>query len=134
MLVNYTHQFNYRLLEDNSYYPVIVLTVSDKDDFEILAVIDSGATASVFSVQIAEAVGIENIFQGEERIFRLANGRSLIAYGHELTLIVENNKIKETIYFSETEIPRNLIGRTFLDKLQIGFREHHQQFYIRFEA
>lgn len=129
--VNYTHEYQYTPLSGFT-YPALALTIRHAQSLDILGILDTGATFSLFSGDVALAIGITNINQGESRELRGANDSHFSAFGHDVELIIENNIIREMVYFPEHRLSHNLLGRTFLSNLQVGFRENEQQFYINY--
>jgi len=130
-VVQYTHKYDYRILDDDK-YPILVLTLK-KIGVDIPSVVDTGTESSLFSGDIARLLEIEPIQNGNRKSFASILGYSLDAYGHEVDFLVDNIPITDIIYFPEGKLPRNLLGRNLLAQLQIGFREYHQEFYLKFE-
>ena len=131
-VVRYTHKYNYRSLDDEDRHPILVLTLK-KIDVDILSFIDTGTEYSLFSADIAQILKIDSIRNDNHKDFVSTIGYSLPAYGHKVNFLIDNIPITEIIYFAEVDLPRNLLGRNFLTHLQIGFREYHQEFYLKFE-
>ena len=82
--------------------------------------LDTGSSFCIFQRHYGEMLGWE-IEKGEPEIIRTATGK-FIAYGHEITLTVENLEWNTTVYFAKDEgFPVSVVGRIgFLDRLQIG--------------
>ncbi len=104
---------------------------SDSQTFVPVEVkLDTGSTFCVLQRQYAEALGIE-VEHGTPERMRTATG-SFLAYGHEITLLMEGIEWQATVYFAEDEyFPVNVVGRVgFLDRLRIGLVDYEQTLYL----
>jgi predicted aspartyl protease len=107
------------------YFPVIPLTVLNEklQKFDLTALIDSGATTSVFNVDLAEQLNLK-IEQGKE-IFLGGVGGRIKGYIHELKTEVSGKTFKLPVVFSrEYKVSFNLLGRdAFFPNFRITFDE-----------
>lgn len=141
--LEFHHQFNYRslLVETASRkeltIPLPVIEIKffynnvGTSDF---AVIDSGATFSLITREIADELGIE-VLQG--RVQKLATlGGSLLAYGHEVEMeFIPNFRYKAEVLFSEYPISRNLLGHQgFLNQVAVALRSKFGLIYLNPEV
>ena len=95
----------------SEYYPVVpVVFVVGKKRIRTQALIDSGATISVFGEETAENLGVK-IEKGEKTILGGVGGR-IIGYIHKLRLRVAGKDFICPIVFSrEYLVSFNLLGR-----------------------
>ncbi|MBI4162310.1 MAG: hypothetical protein HY513_01395 [Candidatus Aenigmarchaeota archaeon] len=110
------------------FYPIIELILEyNRKEIGISAIIDSGATLSVFDAKIAEKLNI-NLENGEKRVFQSATSK-LIAYVHELEMTIVGHKFPCKIAFSnDLSTSFNLLGReTIFDKFLITFNERQKE-------
>jgi len=107
-----------------TYYPIIpVILKSGRIEFKTDALIDSGASISVFQGSIAEYLGLD-IESGERRIFQGIGGK-IVGYAHPLTLVMRDLEFPCLIAFSNELVSSlNLIGREdFFEQFLITFDE-----------
>ena len=99
------------------------------------AVIDTGTAKSLFSTHCAVAIGLD-IANGTPYGWTTSAGGSISGRIHPVRLSIPNiGDFEMEIGFREEgglrhDLMRNLLGRDFLDLIQIGFREHHQTLFI----
>jgi len=94
-----------------------------------MAHLDTGAQRTLFDGEIAETLGI-NIFSGKKILFRLTSGGSFGAREHDVVLSHPSiGRLSMTACFSEQPIRRMLLGRDFLELLQVGFRQYERMFF-----
>jgi hypothetical protein len=96
----------------------------------VQAHIDTGAEYSVFNGFIAQSIELD-LLAGEPVSLVPISGQGLAARFHLVRIshdILGPFELK--VAFSLGEIQRNLLGRDFLNLIQIGFRERHIQMYI----
>lgn len=100
-------RFNYLLGK----LPVIDLKVVYKGKvLSLAALIDTGADYTIFSRAIARKLGI-NVEEGEMKVLEGAGG-SIVAYIHQVNIILCNKEIGIKACFSEKEdVPENILGR-----------------------
>lgn len=123
-------KFYYQLFRD-SYYPIIqVKIIANGEEVNTPAIVDSGASISIFSGSVARQIGI-NTESGEKRIFQGASAK-LIGYIHKVAMIIAGKKIDCKVAFSdELSTSFNLLGRaTVFDKFIIAFNEKRREFSI----
>ena len=91
---------------------------------KINALIDSGATISVFKEEIAEQLGIE-VESGEKITLGGVGGR-IVGYIHKLRINIANKEFVCPVVFShEYFVSLNLLGRSgFFEKFKIIFEEN----------
>ncbi|MBI2611364.1 aspartyl protease family protein [Candidatus Gottesmanbacteria bacterium] len=106
------------------YFPIIPFYVSvSGNQLKLRALIDSGATISVFKDEIAEQLEIE-IESGKEIYLGGVGGR-IRGYIHELSLEIVGKKFLCPVVFSrEYTVSFNLLGReAFFRQFKIIFEE-----------
>ena len=116
-------KFSFRIIEDN-YYPIIDLIIENKDKkIRTHAIVDTGASISIFRSEIAETIGI-NLEDGEKRIFQGASSK-LVGYVHEVKLTINNYSFRCKMAFSDDlQTGLNLLGReSVFDKFILLFNE-----------
>lgn len=120
--------FPYRANEKGGTFPVIPLTViSGQVKKEFFALVDSGATVSVFRPEVAESLGIE-ITKGQEIYLGGVGGR-IKGYLHKLETEIAGKIFSCPIVFShEYLVSFNLLGReAFFEQFRIIFEEKKNQ-------
>lgn len=114
----------YQKAPDGRIFPVIPLKLRyRKEVVEVSALIDSGATISIFRPEVAEELGIK-IEDGKE-IDLHGIGGWIKGYLHKLEVEVARKKLRCPIIFShEYSVSLNLLGREgFFKKFVIVFDE-----------
>ncbi len=122
--------FPYQLFR-GAYYPIIPVTISWKDkSINTSAIIDSGASISIFSASIGRIIGLD-IEAGEKRAFQGASAK-LVGYIHEVKMAIAGKEIMCKAAFSdELSTSFNLLGReTVFDKFIIAFNEKQREIRI----
>jgi len=112
------------LLKGTSYFPILRLTVKHNSEaIDTDALVDSGASISVFQSAVAKFFGI-NVLNGEEIFLQTINGKTK-AYLHEFPIIFGDSKFKCKIAFSEELATSfNILGRdNFFRFFKITFDE-----------
>lgn len=112
----------------NQYFPLVPLKIKFKRKFiNTLALVDSGASISLFKPEIATQLGIE-VEKGKETLLEGISGKISI-YLHQVLLQVEKIKFLTTISFSEEYTASfNLIGRKdFFNHFSITFDERKRR-------
>jgi hypothetical protein len=107
-----------------NYNPLIPVRLKYlKTQNNYLALIDSGASVSIFKTDVAEYLGID-IEKGSEIELRGAGGW-LKGYIHNLSAEVAGKKFKCQVVFSRDYlVPLNIIGRrNFFENFRITFDE-----------
>lgn len=106
------------------YYPAIDITVTGKkDELTVKALIDSGASFSVFRPEIAEQIGIA-VEKGKPMYLEGIGGR-ILGYLHRIRAAVGRKRFMCSIVFSrEFTVSFNLLGRdNFFSQFRITFDE-----------
>lgn len=99
------------------------------------AKIDTGSTYCVFERSCGEALGLD-IEAGERRGIGTASG-SFSAFGHWVTLTVENYSFDSMVFFAQdVNFNRNVLGRNgWLDRVIIGVNDYDGKLYLsRYES
>lgn len=125
-------EFSYRY-EKGSYYPIIEFILENNNQkIRADAVVDSGASISIFKADIAKAVGID-LRKGEKRIFQGASAK-LVGYVHEVTLTIDKYRFKCKVAFSEDlQTSFNLLGReSIFDKFLLTLNEKEKKIILDF--
>lgn len=95
------------------------------------AYLDSGAERSLFNGILAPLLGIDDLFGGPEIPFQSTVGAALTARLHPVRLSHPALGLLDLeMAFSTAHINRNLLGRDFFSRAQIGFRESRLALYI----
>lgn len=121
-------EFSYQQNNSGQFFPVIPLKIfRGKKFLPTIALVDSGATISIFRPDIAKYLGIE-IETGKE-IFLGGVGGRIKGYVHNLETIVGNKKLLLPMVFSsEYHVSFNLLGRnTFFNNFRIIFDEKNKK-------
>ena len=115
--------FNYYKDKDD-YFPVIpiVFTVNKKN-IRTLALVDSGASISVFNGETADLLGL-NVEQGKRTTLGGVIGR-IVGYTHKVQIKIAGKSFICPIVFSrELMVSYNLLGReVFFENFKITFDE-----------
>ena len=123
--------YNYRLIRNN-YFPIIEVIIANYQHIlRIDALVDSGASISIFKGEIARAVGID-IISGQKIIFQGASAK-LLGYIHKLNLEIGGKKFTARIAFSDDlSTSFNLLGRLdVFDRFLITFNESKKQLVMK---
>lgn len=118
---SYKYYFN-----GHSHFPVIPLYfATSKKRVRALALIDSGASISIFRTETATTLGV-SIESGTKTILGGVGGK-IVGYVHELPIEVAGKKFLCPIVFSRDYLVSfNLLGReAFFEQFQITFDEKH---------
>lgn len=122
--------FPYQLFR-GFYYPIVPVTlIINGKRVNTSAIVDSGASISIFSGSIGRLAGLD-IESGEKRVFQGASAK-LAGYIHSIKIIIAGKEIECKIAFSdELSTSFNLIGReTVFDKFLITFNEKNRTLII----
>ena len=114
--------FPYRTDASGNTFPVVPLSLEfGTKKKEFFALIDSGATISIFRSEVAESLGI-NIEKGKETYLGGVGGR-IKGYVHKLQIEIAGKKFICPVVFSrEYTVSYNLLGReAFLKQFRIIF-------------
>ena len=124
--------FPYQQNPQGQFFPIVPISLSfRKKKADTSALIDSGATISIFKEDIAALLGI-NIEEGEE-IFLGGVGGRIKGYIHKLEVEVAGKKFQMPIVFSyEYLVSLNLLGRdSFFVKFLLTFDERRRKMELR---
>lgn len=134
--VIYQHEFLYVFPEENNAtsFPGLLIEVrnpvNEGNGIEVQAHLDTGAEYSLFTGEIAAAIGL-NLLEGDPVTFSSTAGTEVDARRHGIVLAHEIlGNFPMNLAFSTGDIRRNLLGRDFMRLIQIGFREYHTEFYV----
>lgn len=121
------YKFSYSK-KGNQFFPIIDLILKGpKDILKAKALIDSGASFSVFRSEIADYLGI-NIEKGKQMYLEGIGGR-ILGYLHTLSVFIGKKVYKCKIIFSrEFNVSFNLLGRdNFFLPFIISFHERDKR-------
>jgi len=116
--------FPYYKNPEGIYFPVIPLQLSyRRRNIDSSALVDSGATISIFRTDVAEHLGI--IVEKGEEIYLGGVGGKIKGYIHKLEVEIAGKKFSCQIVFShEYLVSFNLLGREeFFKRFRIVFEE-----------
>lgn len=116
---------------DGAYFPIIPLQLRFQEkNLDTSALIDSGATISIFRTDVAEFLGI-SIERGKEIYLGGVGGR-IKGYMHMLDIQITDKTFRCPVVFSyEYLVSFNLLGRTeFFTRHTITFDERHNRVLI----
>lgn len=120
--------FPYQADTEGNLFPVIPLRLEHRlKSLDLLTLIDSGATISVFRPEIARELGI-NLETGKEIYLGGVGGR-IKGYIHIVKITVLRKRFACPVVFSrEYVVSFNLLGQTgFFEKFTISFVEKNNQ-------
>ncbi len=106
------------------YFPIIDITLKTKKArITLKALVDSGATYSVFRPEIADFLGVD-IEKGKPLYLEGIGGR-ILGYLHNISVVVVNKTYRVRIVFSrEFTVSFNILGRdNFFEPFIITFCE-----------
>jgi hypothetical protein len=109
------------------------VSVPEKDDpsADVRAYLDSGAEFSVFDGSLVVSTLEIDLMAGREVRLSLAAGFAIVARVHRLNLYhPQLGRFSMEVAISTVPIARNLLGRDFFQRIQIGFREFHHTFLV----
>ena len=110
-------------------FPIVPISLKTSTSFWFTtnALLDSGATISLFDGAVARILGI-SIGKGK-RIRPVGIGGAIRAYTHKLTLKVGDEEFEGEVAFSSGRgIPINLLGRTSVfERFLVSFDESNQR-------
>lgn len=124
-------EFSY-FKKDNQYFPVIEVKLKKSHkELKVKALIDSGASFSVFRPEIAQYLGI-NLENGR-MIYLTGIGGRILGYIHSILLQVEDKTFLCKIVFSqEFNVSFNLLGRdNFFLPFVISFLEKRKKVIVK---
>jgi len=118
--------------KDGQYFPIIeIKLIGPKKGIIVNALIDSGASFSVFRPEIAEELGI--ILGKGKKIYLTGIGGRILGYLHSVPISLGNKKFRCKIVFSsEFNVSFNLLGRNnFFLPFIISFLERNKKIIIK---
>jgi len=121
------------LEKDGQYFPIAEVTLrKGKKIIRIKALVDSGASFSVFRPEIAQELGID--IEKGKKIYLVGIGGRILGYLHKVSLTVGNkNFLCKIIFSSEYNVSFSLLGRdNFFLPFVISFFEKKRKILIEF--
>ncbi|WAC06739.1 MAG: retropepsin-like aspartic protease [Thermodesulfobacteriota bacterium] len=120
-------EFPYLKKGDQSYPMVDIELIGPKGSLKVKALVDSGATFSIFRKEIADYLGIP-IKEGQGLYFQGIKGK-ITGYLHQVPVNINREKFDCIIAFSpDLEISLNILGRNnFFFPFLITFNEKAQK-------
>jgi hypothetical protein len=135
--VNYPLTFEYRHIPNAGLQPAVeVVLTNGERTARAVAILDSGATHTVFSCEIAELLGIEDVTTGS-RVSTSTFGGPFEFYLFDLHIRFpsDHQSFSGQIGFSPGRTPRNMLERIlFFSRFEVGFRETRQRMNLRPEG
>lgn len=100
---------------------------------DVHAALDTGAGRSLFDGQIGVALGF-GLLDGPPLVMSMMTGTHLETRVHPVRLHhTALGEFRLDVAFSTAPISRNVLGRDFLNMVQVGFRENQLTFYVAAE-
>ncbi len=118
--------------KDSQYFPVIEVKLKgSKNELNVKALIDSGASFSVFRPEVAQDLGIT--LEKGKTIYLTGIGGRILGYLHKLPVILGDKTFQCKIVFSpEFNVSFNLLGRdNFFLPFIISFLEKNKKIVIQ---
>ena len=116
-------EFSY-FQKDKNLYPLVDVRILGKEgSILVKALVDSGASFSVFRSEVAEYIGIR--IENGQKIYLEGVGGRILGYIHRVPIIVGTKRMTCKIVFSkEFTVSFNLLGRdNFFKPFLITFNE-----------
>jgi len=116
--------YRYRQTPDGLSFPIIPFRIyHQKKIADSSALIDSGATISIFKKEVADSLGIK--IENENEIFLGGVGGRIKGYLHKVKIEVAGKTLQIPVVFSyEYLVSLNLLGRdSFFEKFRVCFDE-----------
>lgn len=120
--------FPYKIDAQRNYYPIIPLSLKlNGKKKEFFALVDSGATVSIFRSEVADSLGID--IQSGKEIYLGGVGGRIKGYIHKVEMETAGKKFLCPIVFShEYLVSFNLLGREGVFKrFRVIFEEKKNQ-------
>lgn len=124
-------EFSY-FKKDNQYFPVIEVNLKrPRKELKVKALIDSGASFSVFRPEIAQYLGIK--LERGKMVYLTGIGGRILGYVHSISLQVGDKIFPCKIVFSqEFNVSFNLLGRdNFFLPFIISFLEKRKKVIVK---
>lgn len=101
-----------------------------------VGIFDSGSPYTVFSPELAEVIGIDDVMTGRpEGISTLGGPIRIYLFDLEIQLLGAGPRFAGQIGFFATHAPRNILGRSVIfSAFEVGFHERGQVIHLRAEA
>jgi hypothetical protein len=101
-----------------------------------VGIFDSGSSYTVFSPELAEVIGIDDVMTGRpEGIGTLGGPIRIYLFDLEIQLLGAGSRFAGQIGFFATHAPRNILGRSVIfSAFEVGFHERGQVIYLRAES
>lgn len=128
------YQLTYDVLHEyDAGVPGIDLTVGLKvngSETNLIAKLDTGASHCVFQRAFADDLHLE-VEGGYARTFETATGL-FVAYGHSVTLLVEDFDFDVLVYFAKDyTFRKNILGRNgFLNLVRVGLIDYEGKLFL----
>lgn len=133
--VDYEHRFDYRRdPRDGNPRPILSFDLVNREAPECRVqasgLLDTGCERSIFEGHLALMLGID--------LLEAPRVPYCTAIGHRVEVPIHPVRLEHPLLgsfdlevgFAQFPLSRNLLGRDFLDHVQIGFREHRLEFYV----
>jgi hypothetical protein len=120
-------EFSY-LEKNGQYFPIVEVKLKNrKNELTVKALIDSGASFSVFRPEIAQELGID--LERGKKIYLTGIGGRILGYLHKVPVSLGNKNFLCKIIFSpEFNVSFNLLGRdNFFMPFIISFFEKNKK-------
>jgi len=121
-------RFSYREISKGFFAPIVNLQIWTGGRWvECDAYIDSGATYSIFHIDMAAILGL-NFRNGRKIMIRVGDGKLIPVYLHKLPVQFAGHKLTATLGFSEyLGVGFNLLGRVdFFSRFRICFNDQEK--------
>ena len=129
--VTYTYRFPYRNLPGHTgQFPVVPVMLSASRSVDAPGVIDTGSQRTIFDGGYASTIGLRLEDGTSIPIQPFGNG-TFFTKALRCHIFFNGQDMELDVCFSEIKIPRNILGRDFLDRVQMGLREHHELVFLR---
>lgn len=80
--------------------PITIVNTATRQSFDTYALIDSGASASLFPADVAKAIGLDPLENDAGESFLGISAQKVAGYPHAVLLEVGGHRLETTIYFS----------------------------------
>lgn len=136
VIVNYPFSVPYRHVPGAGVVPAVEVELyHGPQSARTVGVFDSGAMHTVFGVQLAETLGINDVRAGQRVAARSMGGPvEYFLFDMEIALRIDDETLRfpGQIGFFPVRSPRNILGRILIfTRFELGFREHAQHVHIR---
>jgi hypothetical protein len=119
------------LEKDGQYFPIVEVTLrKGKKLIRIKALVDSGASFSIFRSEIAQELGVD--LEKGKKIYLVGIGGRILGYLHKVSLSLGNKTfLCKVVFSSEYNVSFNLLGRdNFFLPFIISFIEKKRKLII----